>query len=157
MRLIKMLGLAAIAALAEMAFVGASNASATNTVLCKVNQLVCPAGSEYTGHVEWLAIEPTLKGTFVGISGTYTCKHSIVLGNALGLANPQVTHIEKITFTTCHLLAPFVNQSCEISSKALGLLDLLKTAPNLGLETSLNSTIFIKCGTGNLLECTLGG
>jgi hypothetical protein len=50
MRLIKMFGLAALAAVAAMAFVGATPASATfDTQLCKVNEgLLCPAGQAQT-------------------------------------------------------------------------------------------------------------
>jgi len=153
-----MFGLTALAAVAAMAFVGVSAAMATGeTALCEVNELVCPAESIYEGHLEGLAVNPTLTGTFVGIKGTFTCKHSLILGNSLGLEKSHLTHIEAIKFTSCHLLAPFVNQSCTVESKALGLIDLLKTATNLGEATSLGNTVYIKCGGGGLLECTLGG
>jgi hypothetical protein len=50
MRLIKMLGLSAVAAAAVMAFVGASSASATSleeVVACKLDVTTCPAGEFY--------------------------------------------------------------------------------------------------------------
>ncbi|HEU4682602.1 MAG TPA: hypothetical protein VFS51_12680, partial [Gemmatimonadales bacterium] len=131
MRSIKMLGLAAVAAVAAMAFVGVSSAMATNTALCtESGVLVCPAGKVYTGHIEGLAVNPVLLGTIFGIQGTISCEHSKILGNALGLGNPQVTHIESITFTgNCKTS---LGASCTVKSTTLGLVNLLKTAPNLG-------------------------
>jgi hypothetical protein len=52
MKYLKMLGLAAIAAAALMAFVGAGTASAAGGVLCKVegtsSGTTCPSGQAYT-------------------------------------------------------------------------------------------------------------
>src|SRR5215475_10610476 len=45
MKYLKMLGLAAVAAMALMAFVGAATASAT--VLCSTNTSPCPAGQKW--------------------------------------------------------------------------------------------------------------
>jgi hypothetical protein len=155
MRFIKIFSLTAVMALAAMALVGASSALAEPTALCTVNESPCT--HIYTGHIEGKALNPELAGKFFGIKGTFTCEHSFILGNALGLGSPQVTHFESISFLgNCHLLAPLTNVACTaIESKALGLVDLLKTAANLGVATFLNTTIFMHCGS--LLECVLGG
>ncbi len=60
MKPIKMLGLAALAALMAMAFVGASSAMAT-TQLCKVDESLCAAGNAVTHlHEETLWGSPAL-------------------------------------------------------------------------------------------------
>jgi hypothetical protein len=147
-----------ILAVAAMAVIGVSSAMATNTVLCEENVLVCPAGKKLEHvHIEGLALNPELSGKFFGITGTIKCEHSVFLGKALLLAAPLVVHIELIDFTgNCHILGPFINEPCaEFKSEALGLLDVLKTAPNLGQATSLGTTIKMHCG--GLINCVLGG
>jgi hypothetical protein len=128
------------------------------TVLCELNLAQCPDGYKYTGHIDLLAIRATeISGKFFGITGTIACKNSNILGNALGLANPVLIHVEVAELSgNCHLLAPFINEPCTaVESKALGLFDLLRTAPNFGEATSLGNTFYLHCG--NLINCTLGG
>lgn len=152
MRLIKMFGLTAIAAVAAMAFIGASSASATSTALCTSDaSLVCAAGNVYTGHIEGLAVNPELLSSITNV----TCEHSVILGNALGLVTggSQVTHLELIDFTgNCKTSS---GTACTVTTTALGLVDLLKTAPNLGTATSLNSKVKVVCGF--FINCTFGG
>lgn len=92
-KFIKILGLAAIAA---MALVGASSAMANGpTVLCKVHEEPCAAANIYTGHFEGLAKNPEVLSPIANIK----CNHSVILGNALGLAAPQVTHLELVSIS----------------------------------------------------------
>jgi hypothetical protein len=142
MRLIKMFGLAAIAAVAAMAFVGASSASANgSTALCKVNQLVCPAASIFTGHVEALSTQVVIKGPL-----NVTCTHSIILGEALGLAKPLIIHVTELDFLNCN---------CPVTvSDSTGLLEALKTASNLATSTAEGFVIEMNCSGVN---CKYGG
>lgn len=148
MRFLKMFGLTAMAAVAAMAFIGASSASATSTVLCKVNQLVCPAGEAYTGAVAALAVNPVLLTS----TGNVECNHSVIEGNALGLGSPLVGHITNIAFTgNCHIgVTP-----CEIETVKKGTLLLLKTGPNAGVAESHNNEVLVNCGL--VIHCTYGG
>jgi hypothetical protein len=159
MKLIKMLGLAAVAAVAAMALVGAGTAMATGpTALCKVHTDPCPAGSLYPAGtvVEGLATDPILLGTFFGFTGTVLCEHSLVTGkleNALG--TPLKVEITKITFTG-NCKSTF-GGSCTVTTAKLGLLDVLKTALNLGIATSLGNEVKVVCGGFPSIECTFGG
>jgi hypothetical protein len=123
-RLIKMFGLASIAVIVAMAFVGASSAMATNTVLCKANELVCAAPNVYTGHVEALSTHALLKASGIEI----LCKHSLILGEALGLANPLIIHVSELTFKECDGTVNVLDKT--------GLIKVLKTAPNLASGTA---------------------
>jgi hypothetical protein len=147
-RLIKMFGLAAIAAVAAMAFVAASSASATSTVLCKVNQLVCPAGEEYAGSVSALAESPVLLTDL----GEVLCDHSVIAGTALGLATPLLGHITLIDFTgNCHIGVT----GCTITTKKLGTLLLLKTGTNVGTAEAHNNEVLVNCA--GVIHCVYGG
>jgi hypothetical protein len=146
MRLIKLFGLAAIAAVAAMALMGASSAMATSTVLCKVNELKCPAGSEITGHIEATATNPVLLNSVTNV----TCKKSTILGNALGLANPLVGHLELVDFTEDCLTEG--KTACTVTATELGLLLLLKTGPNHGNLIVHNTQVNVKCGF--IINCT---
>jgi hypothetical protein len=145
-----MFGLTTIAAVAAMAFVGASSASATNTALCTANELVCATGNVYTGHVEALSLSPVLLSSV----GNVECEHSVILGNALGLANPLVIHLELIDFTgNCHLGIT----GCTVVTKALGLLLLLKTGHNVATKSleSHGNNVLVNCA--GVLHCVYGG
>jgi hypothetical protein len=99
MKYFKMLGLAAITAMAAMAFVGASSASADD--LCKVNESPCSETNKYP-------IGTVLKGSSkeaVLTSGEFkvTCE-SAVEGKTtedLGAGKGLLGLIEKLTFSSC--------------------------------------------------------
>jgi hypothetical protein len=151
------LSLVTVVAVAAMACISASTALATgSTALCTKTESPC-ASNVYTGHIKGVGVAPEISGKFFGVKGTAVCEFTALLGNALGLGNPQVTHIEGIVFeSSCHFLAPFINEPCTaFESKALGLVDLLKRSANLGEARSLGTTIYIHCGS--LIDCTLGG
>ena len=141
MRLIKILGLTAVAGIASMAFIGASSATATSTVLCEVNELECPAGKKYTGHIEALSAKTELKGAL-----NMTCKHSHLLGEALGLANPLVIHVTLLGFKECNCTVSVTDQT--------GLILALKTASDLVTGTAHGFEVKVTCFG---VSCTYGG
>ena len=159
MKLIKMLGLSAVAAIAAMALLGAGSAMAsTSTSLCKVSTNPCPAASQYAAGtvVEGLATNPVLLGTFFGLTGTVECEHSVVSGKTnAALGTPLTGTITKITFTgNCHST---FGGSCTVSTVKTGTLDLLRTGANVGTATSLGNEIKVSCSGFPSIECTFGG
>jgi len=98
MKYVKMLGLAAIAAIAAMAFIGAGSASATT--LCKVNTSPCPEASRYPVHSTVLALstEAVLSGSL-----SVTChSHVTVLSESNdGVGAPLLGKITALTWTSC--------------------------------------------------------
>jgi len=96
---IKMLGLAALAALMAMAFVGASSAMAENTALCSVDESPCEAANRVT-HIH----ETTLSGskaTLLNSISNVLCD-VLFLGDVLSasLANPLIIS-GTFTYTNC--------------------------------------------------------
>lgn len=155
MRPLKMLGSAAITAVAAMAFVVPSSTLAQSTALCTSDaSLICAAENIYTGHIEGTASNPRLLSDLANV----TCESSVILGNALGLGSApdgskQLTHIELIDFTgNCKTE---LGVKCTFTAAILGLADLLKSGPNEGTWTSLGNEIAVVC-TG-VMNCTFGG
>jgi hypothetical protein len=100
MKYIKILGLAAVAAMALMAFVGASSASAT--VLCKVSTSPCPTGSMYEPGtvIEGVSTNATLTSDLA----TVVCTNSetVAKTETTGSSTTTVTGtITALTFTGC--------------------------------------------------------
>jgi hypothetical protein len=95
---LKMFGLAAIAAVAAMAFVGASSASAT--VLCKTATVPCPEKYGAGTIIEGTATNATLTSNLA----TVVCGHSATkteISNAGGAAATVTGKITALTFTSC--------------------------------------------------------
>jgi hypothetical protein len=150
-RLIKSLGLTAVAAIAAMAFVGASSAMAESTALCTANELPCQSANIYTGHVEATATNPTLKTNVA----TITCESSTILGNALGLGNPLIIHLELLDLIgSCKTAG---GTACEFETLTpLGLLSVLKKLNTMeGTVSFENTWVLVKCGF--LIHCEYGG
>ncbi len=103
MKYVKMFGLAAVAAIAAMAFVGAGSASATT--LCKVNTNPCPEASRYPTHTtfEALSTEAKLTGSL-----TVTCtSHVKVLAEKNhGSGLPLLGIISELKWTSCSGCSP---------------------------------------------------
>ena len=158
MKTMKMLGLAVVAAIAAMGLVGAGTALANGpTALCKEHKDPCPAGSLYGAGtvVEGLAIDPVLLGNFFGFPGEVLCEHSVVAGTLEeALGTPLRGELTKISFTKCK---DSFGNSCTVTTPKLGLLDLLRTALNLGIATSLGNEVRVVCGGFPGIECTFGG
>src|SRR5262245_29315885 len=102
MRLIKMLGLAAVAAVTAMALVGASSASATITAQsCMTKGGECKTASNNTTF--------TATGTEVKLKAaiTNTCNNSTVAGtitdnSSSGAADPLTASLTSASFTNCN-------------------------------------------------------
>ena len=144
MKPIKMFGLAALAALMAMAFVGVSSAMATgSTALCASEQATC---SSPVTHVHEVSVG---KGVLKSSLPTIEC-NVLFLGDALnsGLGNPLVIH-GQFTYTSC-------NNFCKVKEEtANATIEVLKTASELASVTGeglVNVTCpFINCnyvGTG---------
>jgi hypothetical protein len=107
MKYVKMLGLAAVAAAALMAFVGAGTASAT--VLCTSPPDAsgnCPAGAAYAAETTIHAtLEPGTSAELRAGFATITCTESTVHGktaNAGGAAETVRGPIETLSFNSCN-------------------------------------------------------
>jgi hypothetical protein len=100
---VKILGLAAVAAMALMAFVGASSASAT--VLCNVSTSPCPAGGIYgSGQViKGTASNAELTSTGIGFPNVIcgTSKTETKIENAGGAAATVTGQVTALTFENC--------------------------------------------------------
>ena len=154
MRLIKLIGLAAVAAIAATAFIGASSASATSTVICTENVLVCPAAKSI--ELKLVHFEALDGKLLIGGGLFVLCEKALLSGEVLMLAAPLPIHLHSLTYTNCKLGAT----GCTVTATNLGLLHLLKTAPNLGeLKDLANPTSFttvhVVCGAS--IDCEYKG
>jgi hypothetical protein len=106
MRLIKMFGLTAIAALATMAFIGAGSASAIT--LCKEAQNAseeCPAGKRYpSGTVLKASLVTGTKAVLLSNLGTIECNKAETAGKTSEESgSPLKGQIETVTFSECEV------------------------------------------------------
>jgi hypothetical protein len=163
MRLIKMFGLASVAAVAAMAFVGASSAMATfDTALCTEASvtLACPDAKLAT-EVHFVALDPIL----VTPIGTILCKEALFKGHveinattgkrlAPAGASLGITLLELI-FTNCEIN----KTACTVTTTHLGLLNVLKTAANLAtvVDSGTGGFIEVKVVCGAVISCTYKG
>ena len=146
MKFSKMFGLAAVAAFALMAFVGASSAMAnTETALCKKKTLVCAVEDRYPAGT---VLSSSLKtGTEAVLSGALSvkCKASTVGGKTEGptLGPTVLGAIEATTFTSCEGCTHVLSQNTPWTAH-------IKNALNLkGTLTVLNPKV-------QLLGCPFG-
>jgi hypothetical protein len=137
MRLARSLSIGAIASVV-MALAGASAAMASNTALCTRHEEPCAAAHIYQGHFEALASNPT----FLTNATSITCSNGRILGFALGLASPQVTHLEELAFGECETAGGI---PCVVESTELGLLLILRIALNLGSAKMDNTRVLVGC------------
>jgi len=152
MRLTKMFGLAAVAAVAAMAFVGASSASAeTWTTICLVHtSLVCPE-KENIDLFTFKAVGSTILKTNIATVLCLTSKGALEVEKEL-LANPLLVKLHELVFLECGTNAEHNN--CTVTVEQLPLLIVLKTALNLGTATvnkELPAKIKVECG--KLINC----
>jgi len=158
MRHLKMLGLAAIAAVAAMAFVGASSAMAESTALCKVSTSPCPEKSLYpSGTVIKAQLLPGTESLLLGPEPEskieVQCTGSTSEGKTTGasLANPLTGELTSLAFSGCTYGAP-KTPACEVNVEKLGVLTLLKTAVNLGEAKVTGVLVTVTCAA--VLKCT---
>lgn len=150
-RYLKMFGLAAIAAVAAMAFIGASSASATqSTQICNEpsGTLACPAGKATT-TLHGVATEPLLHSSLVNVK----CESSLVKASLLALGNPQVAHLEELTWTGCKTHG---GANCTVTTLLKGLFNILKLSTTDAHAKSTGGTVvLVECGI--FIHCSYGG
>ena len=132
MKPIKMFGLAALAALMAMAFVGASSAMAEHTSLCATESELC--ASPIT-HVHETSVG---KGVLKSKLPTIEC-NVLFLGDALesGLGNPLVIH-GQFTYSSC-------NNFCTVKEEtANATIEVLKSGSELASVTG-EGLVNVKC------------
>lgn len=148
MKYVKMLGLAAVAAAALMAFVGAGSASATE--LCSTNTSPCTG----TNYGKGTKIESTLKegeAVLTAGFGTDKCKKSTVVGevektNEAGKATTGP--ITSLTFEECSCTTTILsNGSLSITGSGTGNGTLSSTGAESTITCSGVSCLFATSGT----------
>ncbi|HEY7949716.1 MAG TPA: hypothetical protein VID51_02660 [Solirubrobacterales bacterium] len=162
MRLIKIFSLAALAAVATMALVGATSASAeTSTQLCKVHTgLTCGAGNEVASHHMVLASGTV--GRLLGIIDVL-CLSILIEATPLGLGNPQSIHTTSFLFGGCGTGS--AHNNCTISVQEQPLANLLKTGLDAGVLTFTSGRLRTQCASAGIdcvydgegMEFTVGG
>ena len=142
MRLMKMFGLAVLAAVAAMAFVGASSASANqSTTLCKINQLPCASTNQWptgTGLVGTSVGTALLLSDIVTVHCNSTASGKIT---SAALAKPLVGTLVP-SFTGCKTGS---GTNCTVTTSS-GTMLLLKTGPGVGTATVHNVLARVQCG-----------
>ena len=136
-----MLGLAALAALLAMAFVGASSAMAGNTQLCS---------SEACGTAVTHVHETTLSGakaTLLSSVINVTCD-VLFLGDTLGEGAPLVIH-GNFTYTNCN------SGNCTVAEESAdSLIEVLRTGHETSSVTG-EGEVNVHCGF--FINCTYNG
>jgi hypothetical protein len=139
MKYVKMLGLAAVAAAALMAFVGSSSASAA--VLCTTPAgTTCPTGWAEPGGTTLHAVNVgvvKLTTSFKNIECTESTVHGTTT-NEGGPNEPVVGHIETLTFGGCNCTVTVINK---------GSLEVEWSSGNNGTVKSKGAEVTASCST----------
>lgn len=153
-----MFGLAAVAAIAVMAFVGASSAMATgSTSFCKVNEEPC-AEANRVKVVHMVASDPLLLTSITNI----LCESSLAVvevESAGLLANPLAAKVTELTWTNCKTVGHATN-NCTVTNLKLPLFDVLREKVGLGSANALGAEVLVFCEEVPLvseIHCTYGG
>ncbi len=153
----KTLSLAAIAAVAAMAFVGTSSVMAEETALCSVSQSPCEEGNLVTSVHAELASEASWE--LITGSVDILCLSTLLGASALEPGAPQAIDITSLTYENCGTKAS--HENCEIESAGYPhAAELLRTAENLGsiVVTDEGAEIDVECENidtfGLDIECT---
>jgi hypothetical protein len=148
-----MFGLAAVAAVAAMAFVGATSASATSTQLCTEHNV--GSGLACAGGKEVLKVHQVLPAGAVGkllAAINVLCLGFLVeadVTNAAGVAGALVTtgpqKITSITqtFTGCGTGA--LHNNCEVSTVQQPVFNLLKSGLDAGVLSAVSGQVRLVC------------
>jgi hypothetical protein len=152
MRLIEMFGLAAVAAVAAMAFIGATSASALNTQLCTSHSnLTCSSGASSVSMNNEHDGVFTLLNNLINI----LCLDVSYSADILGLANPQLIHVSTASYTGCGTTSAHTN--CEVVVLELPLFHLNKTGLDTGDMLGLSGKFHALCENvdifGTDIEC----
>jgi hypothetical protein len=150
MRSIRPFGILTVAAVAAMALVGASSAAATqSTALCNVNESPCAAANGTTS-VHLIATNPLLHTSSIDLK----CESSLLKASILALGNPQVLHLEELTWIGCKSHG---GTSCNVSTVLKGLINILKLSSTDAHWKFIggNTVWLVECGA--FIHCSYGG
>ena len=150
MKAIKIFGLAALAALMAVAFVGASSALATSTQLCKEDSAgACPAGKEITS-VKEVSVG---KGVLLSSLATIECNVEFTSTSvgALG-ATQTITGHFTYPMAGCETKSGTLCEVTETSTSAT--IKVTKTAHELA---KVEGTAEVNAHCGALINCTYDG
>ncbi len=139
-----MFGLAAVAAVAAMAFVGATSASAISTQLCNSHTaLTCGAGQGSTT----ISMNNAHDGVGFLLTDLVDVLCLTVSGSGTPLAlkenKPQEIHITHLLFTNCGTKSAHSN--CQITVLELPLANLTKTGLDTGTLEGTNGLTLVNC------------
>jgi len=149
MKPIKMFGLAALAVLMAMAFVGASSAMATTTQLCNTD--TAPCGSPVT-HIHKVAVLIH----WLSPLGNVLCDLFLTLSNSVGgLGAPQIVHSSS-TYSGCKRKKIFGGEeNCTFTElNGPAEVTILRTGHETASVTE-EGEVEVKCGS--VIECTYNG
>jgi len=159
MRYAKMLALAAMAAGALMAFIGAGTASAN--VVCSTNESPCPAGQKWPDHIANVDFSSEGSTRLIDVATgetTDTCKESTLTGTftqgttATNPGNP-ILHATELKWTNC----TFPTKTTELGTLELDPIVGGKgnaTVTGKNFKVTINTVLFGSCiyGTGENLS-----
>lgn len=141
MRYIKILALAAIAAAAFMAFLGAGTASATQ--LCTDSGGIC---TEYSGNISGTSTNATLATNLANVE----CSHSTTTINASSSTGAPITgEVTALSFTGCQTEG-LVHTACTVTVKNLPYNASLE-GKTLTVTDAVGAGAKVVCGT--VLSC----
>jgi len=136
-----MFGLAAFAAVAAMAFVGATSASAnTSTQLCTAHTSLVCTGTATTSVHQVLATGEV--GKLLSSLATILCLTVLANAEPLGLGNPQSVH-GTAEYLNCGTNATHTNCTVEVTEQPL--FNLLKIGLDEGSLTATNGLTHVVC------------
>jgi len=143
MRSIGKIGFATLVAVAAMAFVGATSASAEkSTQLCTTHTSLTCTGTAAT------SVHQVLKAGTVGkllAAINVLCLGFLVEATALGLGKPQEIHSLSQSFTGCGTGSTHNNCTVSIPAGQQPLFHLLKIGLDLGVLTALSGQARLEC------------
>jgi hypothetical protein len=141
MKYVKMIGLAAVAAMALMAFAGAGTASAAATTLCKTAESPC---SEAWSYPDGTTVHATQKGSgSLATSGfTVTCTESTLHGATAGGGTKIV--IDKLIWEGCNTT---------VDTVATGEIEVTKASSGNATVVAKNTKVTINIAG---VSCTFG-
>ncbi len=167
MRLVKMLGLAAIAAVVATAFLGAGSASAVT--LCKSSLPLgeCPAAERYpNGTAITSSLVAGTKAVLLSSLGNVECTESGVTGKITSSTEESLlASIESVTFKTCTLgstKCTVTTENLPYTAHLLLAIEKVKEPADLGGEewqqhyhfVVLNGKAHVECGA--FIDCKFG-
>jgi hypothetical protein len=154
MRLVRIITLSATMAIAGMALLGTSSATAGNTALCIIHESPCAVPNRVSS-VHFVSSTTTLLTSLVNI----LCLSSLFSGTTEngGLGNPLGITVNSLTFSNCGTTA--AHNNCTKTVLKPGLIDILRTALQLGTATWLGLEVLVECliSGGITLHCVYGG